>query len=83
MRGASDPSKVESEIEAMEAVVKEEASSSSDSMRLRMMRLSSRTVTLPMMLLVFLFFTQSFSGSNMVSYYTGYYSWNLEAMTKP
>merc|ERR1719348_1658031 len=34
------------------------------------MRLSSRTVTLPMMLLVFLFFTQSFSGSNMVSYYT-------------
>ena len=73
LRGASDPSKVESEIEAMEAVVKEEASSSSDSMRLRMMRLSSRTVTLPMMLLVFLFFTQSFSGSNMVSYYTGCY----------
>ena len=74
LRGASDPSKVESEIEAMEGVVKEEASSSSDSMRLRMMRLSSRTVTLPMMLLVFLFFTQSFSGSNMVSYYTGCYS---------
>jgi hypothetical protein len=29
-----------------------------------------RTVLLPMALLVFLFFTQSFSGSNMVSYYT-------------
>ena len=30
----------------------------------------TRTVLLPMALLVFLFFTQSFSGSNMVSYYT-------------
>ena len=32
--------------------------------------LPTRTVLLPMALLVFLFFTQSFSGSNMVSYYT-------------
>jgi len=32
--------------------------------------LCSLTVILPMLLLVFLFFTQSFSGSNMVSYYT-------------
>jgi len=33
-------------------------------------RIFDRTVLLPMALLVFLFFTQSFSGSNMVSYYT-------------
>lgn len=30
----------------------------------------SRSVLVPMALLIFLFFTQSFSGSNMVSYYT-------------
>ena len=33
-------------------------------------KLLDRTVLFPMALLVFLFFTQSFSGSNMVSYYT-------------
>ena len=35
-----------------------------------MARLVGPTVTRPAALLVFLFFTQSFSGSNMVSYYT-------------
>ena len=34
------------------------------------LQLPTRTVLLPMALLVFLFFTQSFSGSNMVGYYT-------------
>ena len=33
-------------------------------------KLQDRTVLKPMALLVFLFFTQSFSGSNMISYYT-------------
>ena len=32
-------------------------------------KLQDRTVLKPMALLVFLFFTQSFSGSNMISYY--------------
>merc|ERR550519_1742816 len=40
------------------------------SLRSMLGRLVDRTVILPMALLVFLFFTQSFSGSNMVSYYT-------------
>jgi len=40
------------------------------SIRLTISRIFDRTVLLPMALLVFLFFTQSFSGSNMVSYYT-------------
>merc|ERR1719474_2658571 len=40
------------------------------SISLTISRIFDRTVLLPMALLVFLFFTQSFSGSNMVSYYT-------------
>ena len=61
---------VEMEISAIEAAAKAENSSSGSSMRHKVSALMSRSVLIPMALLVFLFFTQSFSGSNMVSYYT-------------
>ena len=70
LRGVSDPQEVEMEISAMEAAAKAENSSSGSSMRHKVSALMSRSVLIPMALLVFLFFTQSFSGSNMVSYYT-------------
>ena len=70
LRGVSDPGDVEAEISAMEAAAKAENSSSGSSMRHKLSALMSRSVLIPMALLVFLFFTQSFSGSNMVSYYT-------------
>merc|ERR1719361_619020 len=47
-----------------------DVSGEAPSIRLTISRIFNRTVLLPMALLVFLFFTQSFSGSNMVSYYT-------------
>ena len=61
---------VEEELTSLEAVVQSESSNQAGSWRETLARLSDRTVLLPMTLLVFLFFTQSFSGSNMVSYYT-------------
>ena len=70
LRGVSEPGDVEMEISAMEAAAKAENSSSDSSMRTKVSALVSRSVLIPMALLVFLFFTQSFSGSNMVSYYT-------------
>ena len=54
----------------MEVVIKQENTSSSVSWKEKCSKLLSRSVFLPIVLLVFLFFTQSFSGSNMVSYYT-------------
>jgi len=47
-----------------------QGSGEAPSISLTISRIFDRTVLLPMALLVFLFFTQSFSGSNMVSYYT-------------
>ena len=70
LRGVSEPGDVEMEISAIEAAAKAENSSSDSSMRHKVSALVSRSVLIPMALLVFLFFTQSFSGSNMVSYYT-------------
>ena len=70
LRGVSEPGDVEMEISAIEAAAKAENSSSDSSMRTKVSALVSRSVLIPMALLVFLFFTQSFSGSNMVSYYT-------------
>ena len=70
LRGASDPGEVEMEMSALEAAAKAENSSGNSSMRDKVSTLASRSVLIPMALLVFLFFTQSFSGSNMVSYYT-------------
>ena len=54
----------------MEVVIKQENTSCSFSWKEKCSILLSRSVFLPIVLLVFLFFTQSFSGSNMVSYYT-------------
>ena len=70
LRGVSDPGEVEMEMSALEAAAKAENSSGNSSMRDKVSTLASRSVLIPMALLVFLFFTQSFSGSNMVSYYT-------------
>lgn len=61
---------VEEELQALEAVVQAETDNVAGNWRESCARLLDRTVLLPMALLVFLFFTQSFSGSNMVSYYT-------------
>ena len=70
LRGVSEPGHVETEISAMELAVKEQDTASASSIRHKVSALLTRSVLLPMALLVFLFFTQSFSGSNMVSYYT-------------
>ena len=61
---------VEEELQSLESVVQAETDNQSGSWKESLARLVDRTVLLPMALLVFLFFTQSFSGSNMVSYYT-------------
>ena len=70
LRGFSDHNDAEVEISAMEVVIKQENVSPSFSFQEKCSKLLSRSVFFPIMLLVFLFFTQSFSGSNMVSYYT-------------
>ena len=64
------PAQVEEELEALELVVRAQTDSEAGSWRESASQLYQRTVLIPMALLVFLFFTQSFSGSNMVSYYT-------------
>ena len=69
LRGLTGP-QVDQELEALEVVVRAETDNSAGSWRETAAKLYQRTVLLPMALLVFLFFTQSFSGSNMVSYYT-------------
>ena len=61
---------VEEELAALELVVRAETDQEAGSWRETASKLYQRTVLRPMALLVFLFFTQSFSGSNMVSYYT-------------
>ena len=60
---------VHEELKALEAV-EEEEKNQDQSVLATISKLLDRTVLRPMALLVFLFFTQSFSGSNMVSYYT-------------
>ena len=69
LRGLTGP-QVEQELEALELVLKAETDNSAGTWRESASKLYQRTVLRPMALLVFLFFTQSFSGSNMVSYYT-------------
>ena len=68
LRGLSK-SQVHEELKALEVVGQEEKNQSR-SLSAIVRKLMDRSVLLPMALLVFLFFTQSFSGSNMVSYYT-------------
>jgi len=68
LRGLST-SAVQEELKTLEAVDQEDKDQE-QSLSATMTRLLDRTVLRPMALLVFLFFTQSFSGSNMVSYYT-------------
>jgi MFS family permease len=60
---------VHEELKSLEAV-EEDDRNQEQSLAATMTKLMDRTVLRPMALLVFLFFTQSFSGSNMVSYYT-------------
>ena len=67
LRG-TDSSQVQEELKSMEAL--DEKEQSGQSLRMTITKLSDQSVIKPMALLVFLFFTQSFSGSNMVSYYT-------------
>ena len=67
LRGLS-VSQVQEELDTLIAIEKKnQIVKPSLSERLR--KLADRTVLKPMALLVFLFFTQSFSGSNMISYY--------------
>jgi len=66
LRGQSKED-VNSEVDLLQKTLDEE---STEGGGLRIKSLLERTVLIPMSLLVFLFFTQSFSGSNMVSYYT-------------
>jgi len=68
LRGLTS-SQVHEELKALE-VGEEEQKGQSRSIKTTVSKLLDRSVLLPMALLVFLFFTQSFSGSNMVSYYT-------------
>jgi len=68
LRGMST-TQVHDELKALEAV-EEEEKNQEQSISATISKLLDRTVLRPMALLVFLFFTQSFSGSNMVSYYT-------------
>lgn len=66
-----DSSAIKEEMRMIEGSSGEsDVSGEAPSIRLTISRIFKRTVLLPMALLVFLFFTQSFSGSNMVSYYT-------------
>jgi len=70
LRGlAVDSSAIKEEMRMIESSSGEEEGEV-PSISLTISRIFDRTVLLPMALLVFLFFTQSFSGSNMVSYYT-------------
>jgi len=61
---------IKKEMRVLEKMNEELEGGGGASLRSLFGRLVDRTVILPMALLVFLFFTQSFSGSNMVSYYT-------------
>ena len=61
--------KVQQELKMMEFMEKE-SRDEGDSTKHKLGMLVQRTVLMPMAILVFLFFTQSFSGSNMVGYYT-------------
>jgi len=67
LRG-TDSSQVQEELKSMESL--DEKEQSGQSLRMTITKLLDQSVIKPMVLLVFLFFTQSFSGSNMVSYYT-------------
>ena len=62
LRGKTNPESVESEMAGLELVVKKETGSGSQTWSQRFNALLTRTVLIPMVLLVFLFFTQSFSG---------------------
>ena len=67
LRGLS-ASQVQEELDTLIAIEKKDhivKKSLSEKLR----KLQDKTVLKPMTLLVFLFFTQSFSGSNMISYY--------------
>jgi len=68
LRGLSSE-QVQNELKLMESL-DQEAREEGDSWKHKLVLLMQRSVLLPMVILVFLFFTQSFSGSNMVGYYT-------------
>jgi len=68
LRGQA-PENVQQELKEME-IMEEENREEGDSCGDQLGLLVQRSVLLPMGVLVFLFFTQSFSGSNMVGFYT-------------
>eukprot|EP00092_Neocalanus_flemingeri_P013767 GFUD01014847.1.p1 GENE.GFUD01014847.1~~GFUD01014847.1.p1 ORF type:complete len:578 (+),score=118.94 GFUD01014847.1:284-2017(+) len=68
LRGLN-PEKVQQELKMME-IMEEEIRGGGDSWKYKLGMLVEKSVLMPMAILLFLFFTQSFSGSNMVGYYT-------------
>lgn len=69
LRGLN-PEDVETELKSLEKIHQSSASQNSSNTVQKARTFFQRPVLYPMSLLIFLFFTQSFSGSNMVSYYT-------------
>ena len=67
LRGLS-VSQVQEELDTLIAIEKKDQIVK-QSLSERLRKLQDKTVLKPMALLFFLFFTQSFSGSNMISYY--------------
>ena len=63
-----DASQVQEELKTIIAIERQDEKMN-QSLSVKLRKLLDRTVMIPMALLLFLFFTQSFSGSNMVSYY--------------
>ncbi|XP_023329395.1 facilitated trehalose transporter Tret1 isoform X2 [Eurytemora carolleeae] len=61
---------VQAELNSLEQPSVPSESFEKESGKSKLSLITNRTSILPMLLLIFLFFTQSFSGSNMVSYYT-------------